>query len=423
MNIDEFRASLCDRDLDGLDSEFTLTTRNLVKNFNASGAHLNRWWALTPVHWICPCCNRSKAEIVRLNKNNFLTCQLHEHHDHMKDIVKSLFEKFSTEREVIVADHISEKFAEKIAFSLAAYDNTIVCFDCNKADSDAKSIVKAHEYFSFSPKEIGEFICAAPNKEHHIDSEAAKIVWERVKPTFETRLDLAKTFAKIAAEKSDWYQPSSRTAKQIERLAHYYFKRNHILEIQEDEPVRLLYNTDPFKGKEDSWRTKHINQTNKAPSKQEIDHLAATRGKYWNHYNDNWICSCCQRTKYQCVRPSKKNSWVLEIKSCSLFDLQTKRVIFHPPAMCNDCMNTAINIGKEVVEKSGVNFKCANGTTLVDVSAVISLTELSHMIKPKNHSVHQYNNAYINDLMPTLIERARHLEYVEILSRNLETQN
>lgn len=410
INLVDFRASLHEIDLEGLDSEFTLSTRNLVDKFNADGAHLNRWWVLTPVNWNCPCCGRSKSEIVRLNKNNYLTCQLHNHHDHMEDVVKSLFEQFSTERETIVADDLSEKFAQKIAFSLSAYDNTVVCFDCNKADSDAKKVVNAHRSFSFSPSEIREFIIVTPNQEHKIDEEKATKVWQRVKPIFETRLNLAKEFAKIAANKSDWYQPSKETAKQIERRSKIFFEHNGLLKIEKYETERLLYNPDPFKGSCDSWRKRKAKQADKSPSQKEIEHLSATRGKYWNKYPDYWKCNCCNRTKYDCVRPSKKNPWVLEIKSCSLFDLTNNSVIQRPQPICNDCMNTAINLGREVIELSGVNFKSKDGTSIVDASGIISIEELSGMIEARSHSTHLYNNQFIDKLIPELIKRARDIE-------------
>lgn len=41
MTLDEFRNSLSERDLKGLDSEFTYSTRKLVSLFKADGAHLN----------------------------------------------------------------------------------------------------------------------------------------------------------------------------------------------------------------------------------------------------------------------------------------------------------------------------------------------------------------------------------------------
>ncbi|HCA5188310.1 TPA: hypothetical protein MW240_000154 [Acinetobacter baumannii] len=106
----------------------------------------------------------------------------------MKDVVKGLFEKYSIQKDHIVADELSERFAIKAAFSLSAYDNTVVCFDCNKADADAKKIVKAHKYFSFSPREIAEFVKPTPNQEHEIDPLLAQPLWERAKPIFEMRM-------------------------------------------------------------------------------------------------------------------------------------------------------------------------------------------------------------------------------------------
>lgn len=267
MKKKELLASLFDTDLQGLDSEFSYSTRALVKRFDADGAHLNRWWVMTPTDWVCPSCKRTKSEIVRPNKNNFLICQLHEHHDHMKDIVKSLFETISIKQKNIVADKFSEKFAIKVAFSLSAYDNTVICFDCNKADADAKRIVRAHKYFSFSPTEIGLFVKASSNKEHQIDEIIAKNVWENAEPVFLIRLKMAETFATFAAEKKDWYQPSGVTARQTERIAKHYFKLNGLLEIDAHEPERLLYNPEPFKGQNNSWRTR-INRTiNRFPDK------------------------------------------------------------------------------------------------------------------------------------------------------------
>lgn len=405
MTKDELLASLHDRDLQGLDSEFTYSTRQLVQSFDADGAHLNKWWVMTPVEWACPCCKRKKAEIVRLNRNNYLICQLHEHHDHMKEVVKYLFEEFSTKRDKVVADELSEKFAIKTAFSLSAYDNTVVCFDCNKADSDAKKAVGAHRYFSFSPKEISEFILVCPNVEHKIEYKAVKDVWSRVQPVFEMRLEMARRFAYIAAEKNDWYQPSDRTARQIERTAKYYFELNGLLEVDKYEPERLLYNTEPFKGAHDAWRTKLHRQINIRPTEKELSHLEATRGKYWKRYDDKWTCPCCNRTKYECVRPSKRNSWVLEIKSAALFVMIKNEVDYRPDPICLDCLDSAISLGREVLKESGAIIEFP--------SAVVSLTELSRFVLARPHSKHTYRNRYIDGLMPELVNRARYIEAEE----------
>lgn len=397
MDQSEFRASLANRDLTGLDSEFSYSTRRLIELFKADGAHLNRWWVMTPINWVCPSCKRAKSEIVRLNKNNFLTCQLHEHHDHMKEVVKSLFESYSTRKDLVIADEQSERFAIKAAFSLSAYDNTIICFDCNKVDADAKKLVKAHRFFSFSPREIAEFVKASPNNEHQINELNARQVWERVEPVFHLRMEMAQKFAMIAAEKRDWYQRSESTAKQIENHAKYLFRYHGLLEIEKHEPERLLYNTEPFKGENSSWRKKKNPVVEKRPSSNEMSHLIATRGKYWNRYDDNWICPCCFRKKYDCVRPSKKNPWVLEIKSAPLFLDDKMEINPSPKPMCADCIDTAINLGREILKESDLHVEYP--------SSIITFSEISNIIVPRPHSKHEFKNDLIDSMIFTIVER------------------
>ena len=405
MNLEEFRASLSDKDLIGIDSEFTYSTRKLIEAFGACAAHLNKWWVMTSVDWSCPACSRKKSEIVRLNKYNFLICHLHEHHDHMKEVVKSLFEKFSTSRDRVVANELSERFAIKTAFSLSAYDNTVICFDCNKADADAKKLIGAHKYFSFSPDEIKAFIKTTPNREHQIDEVTAVDVWRRVEPTFRTRMEMAERFARIAAEKMDWYQPSTRTARDTARIAKHFFELNGLLDIDQHEPERLLYNTTPFKGENKSWRTTDSLLIRKIPSDNEISHLAATRGNYWRKYDSNWSCPCCDRSKIHCVRPSKKNPWVLEIKTVPLFIERDSSVDYRPDPMCADCIDTAINLGREVQNEGGSVLKFA--------SSVITLQELSSIVIARPHSRHLFKNSLIDQLMPVFLARADQIEILE----------
>ncbi|MGI2111503.1 hypothetical protein ACRN9C_19220 [Shewanella frigidimarina] len=392
MTESEFIESLKDRDLQGIDSEYTFSTRALVRAFEADGAHLNRWWVMTPVTWQCPCCKRTKEQIVRLNKNNYLTCQLHEHHDHMKDVVKELFECFSIKQNIIVADELSEKFAIKTAFSLSAYDNTVVCFDCNKADADAKKIVQAHVYFSFSPKQISEFLIVTSNEEHKIDPNQAQRVWEEARPIFEVRIQMAESFARIAAEKKDWYQPSDNTARNIERRARRQFEINKVTEINKYEPERVLYTPEPFKGKNSSWREKNNTKSQTEPSRKQLEHLASTRGKYWNRYDENWHCPCCNRDKLSCVRPSKKNPWILEIKSGPMFEISAFEVNHEAEPVCADCLDTALNWGREIIKETGAEISFP--------SSVVCLEELKDIIIISPHSKHNHINDKINSMMP-----------------------
>lgn len=110
----------------------------------------------------------------------------------------------------------------------------------------------------------------------------------------------------------------------------------------------MLYNTVPFKGNGSSWRLKENPILKKNPSANQLAHLIATRGKYWNRYEDNWFCPCCLRSKYDCVRPSKKNSWIFEVKTASLFSLEEMDFNSNPAAMCVDCVDMALNLGREI---------------------------------------------------------------------------
>ena len=132
-------------------------------------------------------------------------------------------------------------------------------------------------------------------------------------------MEFAERFSKIAAENQDWYQPSERITKQIEWLAKWHFERHGLHQFDRYEPEGLLYNTVPFKGASSSWQLKDNPVLKKKPLANELAHIIATRGKYWNRYEDNWSCPCCSRNKYDCVRPSNKNSWIFEVKQLLYF--------------------------------------------------------------------------------------------------------
>jgi len=128
-------------DLFGLDSEWSQQSRELVEQFKAKEIDVNRWWVLTSPDWRCPCCKRSKPEIVRMNKHGHLIGEIHEHHDHVIDAVRAEFTKASENLPKILADQNAKKFYKRIAFGFSAYDNTLVCSDCNAADAEEKKLL------------------------------------------------------------------------------------------------------------------------------------------------------------------------------------------------------------------------------------------------------------------------------------------
>ncbi|WP_288823974.1 hypothetical protein [uncultured Paraburkholderia sp.] len=116
-------------------------TRELAGRFGTESVDMTFGWACTPMDWVCPACRRGKPEIVRLNTNGHLMCRLVEHHDHMKDLVKDEFERQCKLQKTIVADEFAKRFATRASPMISAYDNAIICDDCNAADPKAKGAV------------------------------------------------------------------------------------------------------------------------------------------------------------------------------------------------------------------------------------------------------------------------------------------
>lgn len=89
---------------------------------------------------------------------------------------------------------------------ISAYDNAIICDDCNTADPKAKGAVGTHRDFSYSPQEIKRFVRPRPNVPHEIDVEEAARIWQANEETFALRLKIVERIAGIAATNTHWYQ-------------------------------------------------------------------------------------------------------------------------------------------------------------------------------------------------------------------------
>lgn len=378
-SIEQLEQYICENNLIGLDPEKSKNMQDMMTSFSAKGLHLNKWWAITPFDWKCEACGRVKKDIARLNKHGYLTCHLHEHHDHADRILKREFEFFSKAQGVIVADENSEKFIKRAAYGLAAFDKTLICSDCNKADADAKKLSRTDDDFSFSPREIGRFIIVRSNQEHIVDVSIASAIWSDGKNVFEKRLRLIIDLARIAAENLHWYQPSKQTSTQVERMAIYHIRQYGISNLS-SEPEKLLYNSVVFAGDKASWRRNKIYRPKKIPSDMDIKHLIGIRGKLWFKVNEDWICPCCQRGKIDCVYFSKNKSWVFEAKNIELYGVgvdETLRI-----TLCNDCANAALQFGREAIE----------GKNLYPPSIVLKLEELKAIIVANPHGAHDYRN-------------------------------
>jgi len=332
----------------GLDGPWSQQSQQLKTQFNAKGFHFNRWWLLTPPDWSCSVCKREKIGIARTDKNGFLSGHLHEHHDHMTDIVENLFAEVSSNRKQVIATEQGKKFIRKIANSISAYDATVICSDCNAADATAKKLIGTPKDFSFSPSEIESFISAYPNTAHQVDKTSASKAWQKQEDTFQSRMSLARQLAQIAAENQQWYQPTNQQdlPNNIEKKAQRHLtaaasRRNETIDLLDylaafpPPPPR----TDLTKWRKKKWKTQP------KPTNGDIKHLVAVASNsHWGAVTNDWKCPCCGRLKKETVHKNNKGEWSFSVRTSS-WNSDEGRVI---ETVCNDCFTTSIQLAKEI---------------------------------------------------------------------------
>ena len=385
----------------GLDSEYSLNTQKLKEKFNARNVHYDFWWIATPTDWICPVCKRIKEKLVKINKHGDLSGHLHEHHDHMADLAKKRFDEISAQQTNVIADNISEKFVKRLAYALASYDNTIICSDCNVADTDAKKIVSAHKDFSFSPTDISKFIIVSANNKHEINHKIAKEMWDIQTINFQERLKLIDSIALIASQNKHWYQPSRSTALQVERISKHYIEAQGLNNLSKN-PYSLLYSTNIYKGNKSSWRKDRKLKHVLSPKKGEIQHMINLKSNLWNKVPDNWSCPICNRSKINCIQITNKNEWGFTTGNRHFLDFNCPNWA-NNLTICNECNTVSKLLQKEIAEKD--DFPHYH-------SYLIEASELKKSISPSNNNKHSINNDYVEKLLIELEERL----YSEIYS-------
>lgn len=386
---------------DCLDGIMSPLSCELARRFNVGtdAIDMTLAWAWTPMDWTCPACRRGKRDIARLTEKGKLMCRLVEHHDHMADLVEAEFERQCKEHRKIVADEFGKRFAKRASQMVTAYDNTIVCDDCNTADPKAKRAVDTHKDFSYSPQEIGQFVKARPNAPHEIDREEAKRIWLEQAATFNLRLTIVKRIASIAATNSHWYQelPRFQRAEQIyanaENLARHYGAISSLYELAGDKRSPAVDLS--------AWRKTPHQQPRRLPKLEDLDYIAkVSSAKSWAKVESVWKCPCCRRTKSHTVRLSNKDKWVFDIFAPSFY-APTERYGTQKVVVCQDCSSLATAVGREACLTIGITHESA-------YAKFVTLEELAMVTLAHPHRQHNVDNDQADELVMILIERINH---------------
>jgi rubredoxin len=367
--------------LDGLDGVTSPQTRQLLTQWKTETADMSVLWAMTPPTWACPGCGRTKPDLVRLNRNGALMCRLDSHHDHMEDALVHAFELHSTSQDKVVANRLGLKFAKRAVPVVSAFDRTVVCCDCNSADTAAKAVTAAHRYLSFSAQEIRHFVRARPNAPHDIDEQAAHEIYAGVDRRFRQRMKLVDKIASIAARDDHWFQQAPEGAGEAfvgyraEVTAH---SRNLSTSFHVLCGDRAKAAVDPAR-----WRSRRHPAPRLVPTARQIAYVAkAQSDTSWNRVPEDWTCPGCGREKVSCVRGNKAGTWSLSITENS-FRPEDHLPHVRSIHVCGDCRDTAICLGKEASALSGV--------TLDTYLNRVHLSEVRHIVRPQVHGRHNYH--------------------------------
>lgn len=103
-------------------------------------------WVHAASGFVCPCCGRSKNELVTKSKHGNWVGRLTEHHDHG---------------------------------AVPRFGRTLICESCNVAEAAIKSLLGLPKTTtSFTPDEIRQFIQIQPHQPHGLNRAAARAIWE-----------------------------------------------------------------------------------------------------------------------------------------------------------------------------------------------------------------------------------------------------
>lgn len=360
---------------------------------------MNSWWVKTPQEWICPACGRPKLDIARVNNKGEAMCHLVEHHDHMQDVLKQRFQKISAARAVVVADELAERFAKRSAAMISAYDNTIICGDCNNADVKAKKAAGTPKEFSFSPHELLKIVRAVANEPHAIDSDVAKAVWAEQQETFALRMKIADRISEIAANNGHWFQAGllSNDPKYIDRRAESFASHNNAFGVWS-----VLADSKPRTAERPiaRWREITHKPPNRLPTSGEIQHAGRLQApRFWEETDDSWRCPACKRNRQEIVRPNKEGSWTMPVSSRFLFDPSAPRKRTETRT-CGDCALVAESLGKEAEQRFGKPLNRG-------YSSLASVTDIARCILPQPHCRHNIDNDRAEDVIDEITERLR----------------
>lgn len=377
--------------LDGIQSPTSLGIR---RHHRLDDFEMNSHWIGCAQDWICPCCGRSKFQISRVGRKQQILAKLVIHHDHMGEALQAAFHAAFVKAGTDVEQINGYRLVERMGSAFAAYEEILVCEDCNNADAEAKKLLTAPPYFSFSIGQIRCFIQRADHQPHRVDPAAAKTIWEGARPAYELRMKLINTVARAAATDSHWYEPHIRRSQPIPVLGYAHRIGDSMVKewVSGDALYKVL---GPQTKKPERnlarWRT----STQKPGQPLPSNYLAMLRSEEafvqaWDSVPDDWSCPVCRRSKREVAYVGDKGKVVFFLASNS-----GRGAWSNASRICRQCHSTLMSLKLEITELTG--------NKPSDSYEFVGPHELAIILNPQPHSQHAIQRSEA----ATLVERIR----------------
>lgn len=309
--------------------------------------------------------------------------------------LKSAFHEAFEAAGTNVEQNEGQRLVERIGGAFAAYEEILVCEDCNNADTNAKKLVGSPAYFSFSVSQIARFIKPKNHQAHEVDSATAQRVWSEAMPAYELRMRLIRTVAHAAATDTHWYEPHARPSQAVPVLGIArrigdstilkwvsYTELVKALGPQEREVVKNLTR----------WRTV-VQKQGRTPPANFLAMLRSesTHAQHWDSVPEEWQCHICKRSKSQTVYVAGNGAVSFYARSTSGRGQWAGLII------CNQCSGTLTNFKREIEAESG--------SKLRDFYRLVGPAELMNIIDARAHSPHLIRQKEAGALYRLVLER------------------
>lgn len=386
-------------EITALDGVHTPLSKQIKAHHGLDDFEMNSNWLLSAQDWICPCCMRSKFQISRAGKQGQILAKLVVHHDHMSEAMQAAFHEAFESAGTNVEQVEGLRLVERMGKAFAAYEEVLICEDCNNADTEAKKQVLSPRYFSFSIRQIKQFINIQDHHSHRLDVAKAEQIWREAKPAYELRMKLIHTVAYAAATDTHWYEPYARGTDAIPVLGVRQETGDHAIK-QWVSTERLQMELGPRRklptANLSRWRT--VSQKCGKPLPDNFLAMLRSdevRARAWDLVPDGWCCPICMRDKHQTVYVGEKGKIRFYPRTTTAHGKWSGVT-----TICNHCESTLMSLKLEISK--------IVGKTPSNNYGFVSPAELAKIITARPHSSHLIQQAEAEELVSTVVERLTH---------------